>query len=79
MTTKSNCHIKQCENAVQECVANGTLTVLHVSGKTNIANILTREMRDGANFQCLRDSLMCLPSNYNKLCHSSVKNSPVLV
>jgi hypothetical protein len=31
MTTKGNCHIKQCENAVWEWVADSTLTVLHVS------------------------------------------------
>jgi hypothetical protein len=37
MTTKGNCHIEQRENAVQEWVANSTLTVLHVSGKTNIS------------------------------------------
>jgi hypothetical protein len=78
MTTKSDCHIEQCENAVQECVANGTLTVLHVSGKTNIANIFTKEMCNGANFQHLRDSLMCLSSNYNKRFHSSADSSPVL-
>jgi hypothetical protein len=59
MTTKGNCHIEQRENAVQEWVANGILTVSHVSGKTNIADIFMKEMRDGANFQCLRDSLMC--------------------
>ncbi len=79
MTTKGNFHIKQCENAVQEWVADGTLTVLHVSGKTNIADIFTKEMCNGANFWCLRDSLMCRSSNYNKRFHSSVASSPVLV
>ncbi len=47
--TKGNCHIEQCKNAVCEWVADGTLTVLHVSRKTNIANIFTKEMRDGTN------------------------------
>jgi hypothetical protein len=50
MTTKGNCHIEQRENAVWELVADSTLTVLHVSGKTNIADIFTKEMRTGANF-----------------------------
>ncbi len=77
MTIKGNCHIKQCENTVWEWVADSTLTVLHVSGKTNIADIFTREMRDGANFGC-RDSLMCCSSNYNKHFHSSVSSSPML-
>jgi hypothetical protein len=50
MTAKGNCQIKQRENAVWEWVADGTLTVLHVSGKTNIPDIFTKEMRNGANF-----------------------------
>jgi hypothetical protein len=78
MTTKGNCHIKQRENAVWEWVADSTLIVSHVSGKTNIANIFTKEMRDGANFRHLRDSLMCLSSNYKKHSHSSIEISPVL-
>jgi hypothetical protein len=49
MMTKGNCHTEQHENAVCEWVANGILTVLHVSGKTNIANIFTKEMHDGTN------------------------------
>jgi hypothetical protein len=78
MTTKGNRHIEQCKNAVQEWVADSTLTVLHVSGKTNTANIFTKEMRGGANFQCLRDSLMCHSIDYNKRLHSSVDSSPTL-
>jgi hypothetical protein len=50
MTTKGNCHIEQWENAVRELVADSTLTVLHVSEKSNIANIFLKEMRTGANF-----------------------------
>jgi hypothetical protein len=50
MTTKGNCHVEQCENAVQEWVVDGALTVLYVSRKTNIANIFTKNMRNGANF-----------------------------
>jgi hypothetical protein len=50
MMAKGNRHIEQRENAVREWVAEGTLTVLHVSGKTNIADIFTNEMHNGANF-----------------------------
>ncbi len=78
MTTKDNCHIEQHENPVWEWVANITLTILHVSGKTNIAKIFTKKMRDGANFQRLRDFLMCHSSTYNKHLHSSVDISPML-
>jgi hypothetical protein len=78
MTTKSNRHIQQCENAILEWVANGTLTVLHVSGKTNITDIFTKEMRNGGKFRHLRDSLMCCSSNNNKCFHSSADSSPML-
>ncbi len=71
MTTKGNQHIKNWDNSVCKWVADGTLTVSHVSGKTNIADIFTKEMRDSANFHCLRDALMCRASNYIKHFHSS--------
>jgi hypothetical protein len=77
MMTKGNHHIEQHENAVREWVADSTLTLLQVSGKTNIADIFTKEMCNGANFQHLRDSLMCRSSNYNKRSHSSGEISPV--
>jgi len=50
MMTKGNHHIEQRENAVREWVADSTLTLLQVSGKTNIADIFTKEMCNGANF-----------------------------
>ncbi len=58
MTTKGNRHIENRENSVREWVADGTLTALHVCGKTNIADIFTKEMRDATNFCRLRDAFM---------------------
>jgi hypothetical protein len=79
MTTKGNRHIENRKIAVREWVADGTLTILHVNGKTNIADIFTKEMHDGANFCCLRDSLMCCSSDYNRHFHISTEApSPVL-
>jgi hypothetical protein len=66
MITKGNQHIKNRKNSVCKWVTDGTLTVLHVSGKINIAAIFTKEICNSANFCCLRDSLMCGLSNYNK-------------
>jgi hypothetical protein len=71
MTTKGNSHIKNWENSVHEWVAYGTLTVSHVNGKTNIADIFTKEMRNSANFRCLCDALMCCARDYNKHFHFS--------
>ncbi len=63
MTTIGNQHIENCKNAVHEWVADGTLTILHVSGKTNIADIFTKEMHNSVNFCRLCYSLMCRSSD----------------
>jgi hypothetical protein len=54
MTSKAARHIELCENLVRK-----TLKVIHVAGKTNLADIFTKEMRDGSHFWCLRNSFMC--------------------
>ncbi len=71
MTTKGNCHIENWENSVREWVAGGTLTVSHVCGKINIANIFTKEMKDAANFHCLCDAFMSQASDFIKRFHYS--------
>ena len=42
MTTKGNRHIENRENSTPEWVANGTISVSHVSGKCNIVDIFTK-------------------------------------
>jgi hypothetical protein len=74
MTTKGNCHIKNCENSTRKWVADGTITITHVAGKCNVSNIFTKEMQDGANFCQLRDSFMCRASNYLKGIHYLASN-----
>jgi len=64
MMTKGNRHIENKENSTREWVADGTISVSHVSGKCNIADIFTKEMHDGTNFH--RDSFMCRVSDYLK-------------
>ncbi len=66
MTTKGNRHIKNKENSILEWVADGTISVSHVSGKCNVSDIFTKEMRNSANFHHLRDSFMCRSSDYLK-------------
>jgi hypothetical protein len=44
------CQIELRENLVREWVQDGTLKVLHVAGKINLADIFTKEMRDGTHF-----------------------------
>jgi hypothetical protein len=59
MTSKAARHIELCENLVREWVQDKALKVIHVAGKTNLADIFTKEMRDGSHFWCLRNSFMC--------------------
>jgi hypothetical protein len=59
MTTKQIRHMEMRENAVREWVQDSYMKILHVPGRTNPANIFTKEMRDGAHFWHLRDSFMC--------------------
>jgi hypothetical protein len=66
MTTKGNRHIKNSENSTREWVADGTITVTHVSSKCNVSDIFTKEMQDSANFRWLYDSFMCQASNFLK-------------
>ena len=52
------------KNSVRERVLDGTLKVLHVSGRCNPSNIFTKEMKDGAHYQHLRDPFMCPASTF---------------
>ena len=49
------------ENAIRESVQNKTVTIKHVDGKTNLADIFTKEDKDIAHFLKIRDTLMSLP------------------
>ncbi len=53
MTSKAAYRIELRENSVREWVQNKTINVRHVSGKINLADIFTKEMRDGAHFRHL--------------------------
>ncbi len=64
MTTQGNCHNKNCKNSTCEWVADGTIAVHHVSGKSNFADLFTKEMRDGANFYHHCDSFMSHSRNF---------------
>jgi hypothetical protein len=47
------------ENRVRENVATDFITIRHVDGKVNIADIFTKEMKDTTDFVELRDLFMC--------------------
>jgi hypothetical protein len=58
-TTKGLRHIQMKENRVRENVAANFITIRHLDGKVNIADIFTKEMKDTAHFVELRDLFMC--------------------
>jgi len=57
-TSKGLHHIQMKENHVQENVASQFVRICHVEGKTNLADLFTKEMRDTAHFVCLRDTML---------------------
>jgi len=57
-TTKFLRHIQMRENRVRENVSSNNVTIQHVCGKTNLADLFTKEMRDVSHFVELRDLMM---------------------
>ena len=72
LTTKSNRHIEHHKNAVKEWVEDGSISISHISGRTNPSDIFTKEMQYGPTFRHLCNSFMShgsdsLCSIYNNL------------
>lgn len=59
MTTKGLRHIQMQENRIRENIANKFVTICHINGKLNIADIFTKEMKHTTHFVQLRDLFMC--------------------
>jgi len=71
-TTKGLRHIQMKENRIRENIHSNFISVAHVDGKANIADIFTKEMKDVAHFVELRNLFM-LPRP--KLCTGELSNS----
>ncbi len=57
-------HIALRKNSVRKWVQDKTISVKHVAGKINPADIFTKEMHDGVHFCCLWDSFMSWLSDF---------------
>jgi hypothetical protein len=57
-TTKGLCHIQMRENAVCEGVQDDFITVLHIEGKLNLADMFMKEDKDTNHFIQIRDFIM---------------------
>jgi hypothetical protein len=58
-TTKGLCHIQMKENQGRENIASKFVSIKHIDGKINIADIFTKEMKDVNHFVTLHDLFMC--------------------
>ena len=58
MTTKGLRYIQIRENAVRESVLSKFITVKHIAGKLNLADLFTKEDRDCSHFVTIRDILV---------------------
>jgi hypothetical protein len=47
------------ENHVRENIASDFISIQHVEGKINLADIFTKEMKDVGHFVELRGIIMC--------------------
>jgi hypothetical protein len=54
-TTKGLRHIQMKENCVRENIASQFVTVCHIDGKINLADLFTKEIKDTTHFVTLRD------------------------
>jgi hypothetical protein len=57
-TTKGLRHIQMKENRVRENVQSAFVQINHVNGKTNLADVFTKEMKDTSHFIELRNLMM---------------------
>ena len=58
MTTKGLRYIQIRENAIRESVQSQIITIKHTDGKTNLADLFTKEDKDVKHFHTLRDLLV---------------------
>jgi hypothetical protein len=57
--TKGLRHIQMQENRIRENIASKLISVCHIDGKINLADIFTKEMKNTAHFVEIRDLFMC--------------------
>ena len=47
------------ENRIRKSIQSNFVAIKHIDGKTNLADIFTKEMKDISHFVLLRDLIMC--------------------
>ncbi|EJK43756.1 hypothetical protein THAOC_37768, partial [Thalassiosira oceanica] len=67
LTTKGIKHLNLNENMIREVVQDGLATIHHIPGVINSSDIFTKEIKCGAHFRRLRDSMMVSRANFLKI------------
>jgi len=60
-TTKGLRHIQMRENRIRKSIQSNFVAIKHIDGKTNLADIFTKEMKDISHFVLLRRDLIMFP------------------
>ena len=76
-TTKGLRHIQMRENAVREAVINDFVTINHIAGKINLADIFTKKDRDVSHFCQTRDVIMGDANSFDILSKNNSNNNIV--
>ena len=70
LTSKGIKHINLKENKVREAQADEEVLITHIPGVINSSDIHTKEMKDGAHYRRLRDTITVSISNFIKYGHT---------
>lgn len=66
-TTRTIRHIQLRDNAVRESVQRKQVSINHIPGKENVADIFTKEDRDKSHFTSLRNKILFPPITCNNI------------
>jgi hypothetical protein len=58
-TSKGLRHIQMWENRIRENIVTNFVSICHIEGKRNLADVFTKEMMDTSHFVEIRDIFMC--------------------
>ena len=70
-TTKGLRHVSIRDNAIRESVANKTVSIRHIEGKINLADIFTKELKDKNAFLTMRNQITSILPNPVLIPHRS--------
>ena len=70
LTNKGTKHINLRENSIREAQQSNSTFLTHIPGGINASDIFTKEIKDGAHYRRLRDSMMVSKANFLRHHHT---------